>query len=122
MNVRKIAILIVILISVKTGNVYGQKIGNEEIKQKVSAFKNDARGPYQQIMWFCPDGSKVKPQERCPENGGLQRATYIPWIETLAKSNHVFLGQILATTDYGQFLDVENQNARLKQYQLEKYF
>jgi hypothetical protein len=39
----------------------------------------------------------------------------------LAKSNHIFLGQILATTDHSEFWDIQNGNSRLKQYQLEKY-
>ncbi len=104
-----------------TQNVYCQIIDNKEIKEKVSAFKIDSKGPFQQIMWFCPDGSKVPPQQRCPEIGGLQRATYKPWVESLAKTNHIFLGQILATTDYSAFLNEENEYARLKQYQIERY-
>lgn len=104
-----------------TSNVYCQLIENTEIKLKISTFKNDLKGPYQQIMWFCPDGSMVPPQQKCPEKGGLQRATYKPWVESLAKTNHLFLGQILATTDYSAFLNEENEYARLKQYQIEKY-
>ncbi|HSH19400.1 MAG TPA: hypothetical protein VLA03_03055, partial [Draconibacterium sp.] len=91
------------------------------IQSKVEAFKKDAKGPYQQIMWFCPDGSRVPPKERCPEKGGVQRATYKSWVETLGKDNHIFLGQILAATDKSVFLDEEYQFSRLKQYQLENY-
>lgn len=101
--------------------VQAQVIEKAEIKGKVEAYKKDAKGPYQQIMWFCPDGSKVPPRERCPEPGGVQRATYKFWVENLAKSNHIFLGQILAATDYAQFLDAENQYSRAKQYQIENY-
>ncbi len=101
--------------------VQAQAIDKTEIKSKIAAYKNDAKGPYQQIMWFCPDGSKVPPRERCPEPGGVQRATYKAWVENLAKSNHIYLGQILATTDVVKFLDAENQYSRVKQYQLENY-
>ena len=118
---RKIEILTFVLLLIIPASVKGQKISDLEIKNKVDAFKSDIKGPYQQIMWFCPDGSKVPPQQRCPEKGGLQRATYKDWVESLAKKNHVFLGQILATTDYSTFLNEENQYSRLKQYQIEKF-
>ncbi len=101
--------------------IQSQPIDNLEIKNKVDAFKKDIKGPYQQIMWFCPDGSRVIPSQRCPEKGGVQRATYKPWVEQLAKSNHIFLGQILAATDFSEFLDKENRHSRAKQYQVEKY-
>lgn len=100
---------------------YAQTPDFSLIKSKVEAFKNETKGPYQQIMWFCPDGSMVPPQMRCPEPGGVQRATYKPWVETLAKTNHIFLGQILAATDNRAFLDEENQFSRIKQYQIENY-
>lgn len=57
-------------------NGYGQRIENNLIKDKVASFKKDTKGPYQQIMWFCSDGSKVTPKQRCPEKGRVQRATY----------------------------------------------
>jgi len=111
----------VLLVLLSFQFVQAQVIEKSEIKSKVEAYKKDAKGPYQQIMWFCPDGSKVPPRERCPEPGGVQRATYKLWVENLAKSNHIFLGQILAATDYAQFLDAENQYSRAKQYQIENY-
>lgn len=98
-----------------------QPAANSEINSKIKAFKQDARGPYQQIMWFCPDGSKVPPRERCPEPGGVQRATYKPWVELLAKNNHIYLGQILAATGFNDFLDAGNQYSRAKQYQIGNY-
>ncbi len=101
--------------------IHSQTIENSKIKDKIEAFKKDAKGPYQQIMWFCPDGSRVIPSQRCPEKGGVQRATYKLWVEQLAKSNHIFLGQILAATDFSEFLDNENRYSRAKQYQIENY-
>jgi hypothetical protein len=98
-----------------------QTIDNVLIKEKIESFKKDAKGPYQQIMWFCPDGSKVPPQMRCPEPGGVQRATYKPWINELAQKNGIYLGQILSATEPVEFLDAKNQFSRLKQYQLENY-
>lgn len=118
MKIISIQILILLL---SLGIAGAQTIENNVIKENVTAFKKDPKGPYQQIMWFCPDGSKVAPRLRCPEPGGVQRATYKLWVETLATGNHVFLGQILAATNFDDFLDVSNQFSRLKQYQLENY-
>jgi len=114
-------IISIVLILIVLQDVHGQSIEKAEIKSKVEAFKKDSKGPYQQIMWFCSDGSKVPPRERCPEPGGVQRATYKPWVETLAKNNHIFLGQILAATNYIEFLDKQNQYSRAKQYLIENY-
>lgn len=118
---QKISLIAIGFFLLTTGNIFSQNIDNKIIKEKVSAFKNDPKGPYQQIMWFCPDGSKVPPPKRCLEKGGVQRATYKPWIELLAQENHVFLGQILTKTDFNAFLDESNQYSRLKQYQIENY-
>ena len=102
------------------GWLNSQTIDNNVIKAKILEFKKDSKGPYQQIMWFCPDGSKVPPRERCPEPG-VQRATYKPWVENLAKKNNVYLGQILAATNNEAFLDKSHKFSRLKQYQIENY-
>lgn len=102
-------------------SIFGQIVSNDEIKQRIQLYKSDLRGPYKEIRWFCPDGSIIPPKERCPEPGGVQRARYKDEVTKLAETNHVFLGQILATTPYDQFWDSDNYNSRLKQYQLEIY-
>lgn len=98
-----------------------QKLENVAIKKQIQQYKKDAKGPYKDIRWFCPDGSIIMPKEKCAEKGGVQRARYKEEVEALAKSNHIFLGQILSKTEYQDFWDSPNYNARLKQYQLEKY-
>lgn len=101
--------------------LWAQKTESETIKKQIDAYKEDPRGPYKDLRWFCPDGSVVPPQERCPQRGGKQRARYKDEVVTLQKTNHLFLGQILATTDYQSFWDTANNHSRLKQYQLEQY-
>lgn len=91
------------------------------IKTMIEKYKADQRGPYKDIRWFCKDGSVIPPKEKCPQPGGVQRARYKDEVTALAKSNHVFLGQILSTTDKVAFWDVDNNYSRLKQYQLEAY-
>ena len=85
-------------LSVQSQSTSPKKVTNQEISAMIAKFKIDQRGPYRDIRWFCLDGSFVLPQERCPEIGGVQRARYKPIVEALAKSNHIFLGQILSET------------------------
>ncbi len=101
--------------------VRSQKVDDINIKRMVQQYKNDIRGPYKDIRWYCPDGTVIPPKERCPDPGGVQRARYKDEIISLAKTNHVFLGQILSTTPFPDYWDEANNNSRLKQYQLEKY-
>ena len=111
---------IVILCMLVPFLVMSQKVENSQITSMVVKFKQDPKGPYKDIRWFCKDGTTRPPQERCPEPG-VQRARYKDEVVSLAKTNHVFLGQILATTDFSEFWDEASYHSRLKQYQLEKY-
>lgn len=104
-----------------TTTVFAQKKSDVAITKLVSTYKTEARGPYKDIRWFCKDGSTVAPQERCPEPGGVQRARYRDEVIALGKSNNVFLGQILSTTENADFWDATHDQSRLKQYQLEQY-
>ncbi len=100
----------------------GQKLENTAIQALIKKYKEDDRGPYKDIRWFCKDGTINMPKEPCDEKiGGVQRARYKDEVEKLAESNHIFLGQILSTTSRTDFWDAENSHARLKQFQLEKY-
>ncbi len=117
----RIFIISIVLVVASCNSVLAQKVDNKMIEEMIETFKKDPKGPYQQIMWFCPDGSKVLPKLRCPEPGGVQRATYKPWVIELAKKNGIYLGQILSATDTLDFWDEKNQHSRLKQYQLENY-
>lgn len=111
------AVLTVFLVS--PGNA--QDIDNDTIKKYIETFKTADRGPYKDLRWFCPDGSLILPKERCPQQGGVQRARYKDEVAALQKSRHIFLGQILATAEVSDFWDAGNSHSRLKQYQLEKY-
>jgi len=87
----------------------------------VDAYKKDPLGPYQTLRWFCPDGSTLLPQQRCPTPGGIQHAVPKDAVRALAVRQHVFLGQILAGTPNEEFLDEANRFSRPMQYQLERY-
>ncbi|WP_372745328.1 PEP/pyruvate-binding domain-containing protein [Lutibacter sp.] len=103
--------------------LFSQKLSDTYIKEQIAIYKSELRGPYKDIRWFCKDGSVRQPKDPCPaEIGpGVQHARYKDAVEAIGKKNHVFLGQILAYTTNQEFWDSQNQNSRLKQYQLEKY-
>lgn len=101
--------------------VLAQKKSDEAISKLIATYKAEIRGPYKDIRWFCKDGSTVAPQERCPELGGVQRARYRDDVLALAKSNQIYFGQILSTTETADFWDASNGQSRMKQYQLEQY-
>ncbi|MCB9511294.1 MAG: phosphoenolpyruvate synthase [Deferribacteres bacterium] len=98
-----------------------QAISDAEIHQLIQELKRDPRGPYQAIRWFCPDGTMLPPQERCPQPGGIQHALRKEIVQRLAAEHGIYFGQILAGTTVEEFLDAARQNSRLKQYQLEKF-
>ena len=106
-----------------SGSIWSQKLTPEAIRTQIETYKNDIRGPYKDIRWFCTDGSIRQPRDPCPDNigPGWQHARYKDAVESLAKSNHIFLGQILAYTDKNEFWDAEHNHSRLKQYQIDKY-
>ena len=91
------------------------------LRGMVEAYKKDPLGPYQTLRWFCPDGSILLPQQRCPTPGGIQHAVPKDEVRALAATQHVFLGQILAGTANEAFLDEAHGFARTKQYLLERY-
>ena len=103
--------------------VYSQTVlNNKTIEGQIEKYKKDIRGPYKSIRWFCDNGTIRQPKDPCPDSiGGVQHATYKEDVEALAKSNHIFLGQILSYTDKNDFWDEPKNHSRLKQYQLGKY-
>jgi len=104
-----------------TNHVFAQQKESKDIRAMIEAYKNDDRGPFKDIRWFCKDGTINLPKEPCAEKGGVQRARHKDEVDKLANTQHIFLGQILSNTSRTDFWDAENAQSRLKQYQLEKY-
>lgn len=91
------------------------------IRSRIESFKNDVRGPYRDIRWFCKDGTTLPPEERCQEKGAVQRARMKDDALALADRYHLYLGQILSTTENEDFWDANYNHSRIKQYQMGKY-
>ena len=71
----------------------------------VEQLKSDPRGPYRRIAWFCPDGTRHPPDETCEKPGGLQHAVYKDIVVRVQEKHGIYLGQILAGTDFDSFLE-----------------
>ena len=84
------------------------QFSSSEIKELISKYKKDVRGPYKDLRWFCDDGTLQMPKEPC-EEGGVQHARYKDEVVRLGENNHVFFGQILASSDYDAFWDNDHQ-------------
>lgn len=117
-------ILLGFVIFLNISIVAGQKkIDTGHLKKEIAFYKNDIRGPYKDIRWFCTDGSIRAPKDPCPENigPGVQHARYKDGVVAIGKDYHIYLGQLLTYTDREDFWDAPNNFSRLKQYQLDKY-
>ena len=99
-----------------------QEYTTQNIIQTIQDFKNDPRGPYLRIRWFCEDGTMREPKVPCPEGvDGIQHASYKQLTENLADRNQLYFGEILAAADKSKFWDAAQDQSRLKQYQLGNY-
>lgn len=119
---KKLIILSLVVFFI-SNTINSQELSSKEIKLIIDSYKNDVRGPYYRIKWFCKDGSIREPKDPCPDDigGGIQHASFKESALKLRKTNHLYFGEILAGTDFDSFLDKENDFSRLKQYQLGKY-
>ncbi|PQJ78005.1 PEP/pyruvate-binding domain-containing protein [Polaribacter porphyrae] len=118
------SIFILILFSIIfISEINSQKKSPAEVKQLVNLYKDDIRGPYYRIKWFCKDGSIRDSKDPCPDDigGGIQHASFKTSALELRKTNHLFFGEILANTKTNEFLDELNNYSRLKQYQINNY-
>ncbi|AEH02298.1 PEP/pyruvate-binding domain-containing protein [Lacinutrix sp. 5H-3-7-4] len=100
-----------------------QQRTTKQIKNLIETYKNDPRGPYHRIKWFCKDGTEREPRDPCPDDigGGIQHAAFKTTALDLRKTNNLYFGEIIAALEPKDFLDHNNNYSRLKQYQLGKY-
>ncbi len=99
-------------------------VAQADIAKLIAKYKEDNRGPYRDIQWFCEDGTQISPLDgQCPteSENNFQHARYKQAVIDLGKQEHIFLGQILTNTPNAAFLDADNDYSRLKQYQLGEY-
>ncbi len=119
---QKKILYIIILFFLSNNFFVAQEKSTSEIKEFITIYKNDIRGPYYRIKWFCKDGSIRDAKDPCPDDiEGIQHASFKQSALDLRKTNHLFLGEILASNNKNDFLDEAHNFSRLKQYQIGKY-
>ena len=97
------------------------ELPNAQLAKMIQTYKQDPRGPFQGIRWFCPDGSVRPANSPCGQPGGRQHALIRDEVEKLRQDHHLFLGQILVANEFAGFWDADGQNSRPMQYQMEKF-
>ncbi|WP_028375455.1 PEP/pyruvate-binding domain-containing protein [Leeuwenhoekiella sp. MAR_2009_132] len=118
-KILRFALVLSLLTAITTS---AQEYSTASIEKTISEFKNDARGPYLRIRWFCEDGTMREPKDPCPDGvDGVQHASYKEITKNLAERNQLYFAEILAAADPKKFWDASNNHSRLKQYQLGKY-
>ncbi len=104
-------------------SLYAQELPVASIKKKIEFYKDNYRGPYKQIEWFCENGTRREAKDPCPDSigGGVQHASYRDDLKDLGKEHHLYFADILANSDKEDFWDYKNDHSRIKQYQLARY-
>ena len=99
-----------------------EALSDDQLAELIAEYRNDARGPYRGIRWFCSDGSTRAPRDPCPDDPRAhQHADYKPAVDRLMRNQQLYFGQILTDTRYASFWDAGEDHNRLKQYQLNNY-
>ena len=94
----------------------------QQARKILADFKNNPKGPYFQIRWFCKDGS-VHPPEGTPcksLGGGHQYAELSNNARTLSRWN-LDLGTVLTSLDFPAFFDSGRDHWLPRELVLEKY-
>ena len=95
---------------------------DQRISELIQEYRNEARGPYRGIFWFCSDGSTRAARDPCPDDDKAhQHADYKPAVRELMTKDQLYFAQILADTKFADFWDSSADHSRIKQYQLNNY-
>lgn len=121
MNTVKIVVLLLIF-NFYSYYTYSQELSSKEVSELIVSYKNDLRGPYHRIKWFCEDGTEREPKDPCPDDiEGIQHASFKSSAIKLRRTNNLYFAEILAALKPKEFLDQNANFSRLKQYQIGKY-
>lgn len=93
-----------------------------EARNIVQEMKQNPRGPYSRILWYCKDGTTFPPTPyACREHGGgMQHAEYSASRQRLADLGWS-VGTIFAGSDFQEFFDSQPRQQRLRELALERY-
>ncbi|WP_126452962.1 PEP/pyruvate-binding domain-containing protein [Sulfuriflexus mobilis] len=118
-------ILFVLVIGLSMTGQAGDKPTNQtnkEFSRWVEAFKLSAKGPFNQIRWYCKDGTVLPPQAgACAKHGGgIQHGQWNEQTRKLRASGY-YIGNVLAAVETDAVIGTAGQRQALKQILLERY-
>ncbi len=93
-----------------------------EIRAHIQAMKQDVRGPYLRIRWFCNDGTVHPPGPGVcsARGGGVQHAEFNDRAKSLA-ARHIHVGTILQAVSFDEIVDSAAANTWLRELILNRY-
>ena len=94
----------------------------DEARTLVREMKQNPRGPYSRILWYCKDGMTFPPVPyACREHGGgIQHAEYSANRQRLAELGWS-VGTIFAGSDFQEFFESRPRQQRLRELAMERY-
>ena len=98
-----------------------QNTWNQALAEKIETLKNDPRGPFQEIKWFCPNGKELPAKTPCPSGEGIQHGKLKSWVSELEQEKGIYLNTVLAGTSPDLAWDAGTRYSRIKQYALLQY-
>lgn len=94
----------------------------DEARALVREMKQNPRGPYSRILWYCKDGMTFPPVPyACRDHGGgIQHAEYSANRQRLAELGWS-VGTIFAATTFQELFDSGQRQQRLRELPMERY-
>jgi hypothetical protein len=117
-----LAIISAILLSAAISAAEDPRPDDRTMRSWVQAMKQSSRGPFQQIRWFCNDGTIQPPEEyACREHGGgVQHGEWNQQVRALRAGGYL-IANVFADVRPQEFLRDEHREAILKQMLLEQF-
>ncbi len=95
---------------------------NQTLRRWITAIKENRRGPFRRLRWFCNDGEVLPPEPyACREHGGgVQHGEWSERVRLLRRHNYL-IATLLADIRPESFYVQSDWRAQLKQIILEQY-
>mgnify|MGYP000314297053 CR=1 FL=1 len=119
---RVIAVVCLSLLALLAGSSLAATPDEATLRSWVQKMKNDSRGPFKHIRWFCNDGSIQLPKEyACSERGGgVQHGEWTDRVKIL-RDNGYYIANVFADVRAQEFLQDERHLDIVKQMVLERF-
>jgi hypothetical protein len=119
---RVIAIVCLSLLALLAGSSLAATPDEATLRSWVQKMKNDSRGPFKHIRWFCNDGSIQLPKEyACSERGGgVQHGEWTDRVKIL-RDNGYYIANVFADVRAQEFLQDPRHLDIIKQMILEQF-